>query len=186
MKYSKSFLIVVVAILVTGVFLLQAPAESDASKKDFPSSIRLTDDDEPGEPLRISGTVYDFKTSEKLAGVHVHVYHTDVTGYYSPGGRNEREHRLNGDMLTDKDGLYQFETIRPGPYPGNSIPAHIHYEVELPDGSEHDFELLFEGDPNITSRQKERAARKGDFFAIRKLEKEDGVWVGVYDLYVKR
>ena len=186
MLYSKSLLLVVVAILISAVFLLQAPADSDTSRKDFPSSIRITSDDEPGEPLRVTGTVYDFETSEKLAGVHVHVYHTDIHGYYSPGGHNEREHRLKGDMLTDKQGAYQFETIRPAPYPGNSIPAHIHYELELPDGSEHEFELLFEGDPKITSRQKERATRKGDFFAIRKLEKENGVWVGTYDLYVKK
>ena len=186
-RANRLLLLPFLVVFVVVLWMFTAPAALEpAISTDYPATIQITDNDEPGEPLRITGTVYDIKTSKQVAGAHIHVYHTDIHGYYSPNGENEREHRLNGDMTSDGDGRYEFKTIRPGPYPGNTIPAHIHYVVNLPDASEQTFELLFEGDPRITARQKDRAKRKGDFFAIRKLEKVKGVWVGEYDLYVKR
>ena len=147
--------------------------------------IQITEEKEPGEKMLIRGVVYN-KAGEIYPGVNVHVYHTDNTGYYSPNGENERNHRLKGDMTTNEQGVYQFSTIRPAPYPNNRIPAHVHYVVTTPNGNEQDFELVFEGDPNVTERQRSRAARQGDFWGITQLTKNgDGVWEGSFDLYLK-
>lgn len=147
--------------------------------------IQIAEDAEPGEKMSIQGIVYN-KAGEVYPGVSVHVYHTDNTGYYSPNGENERDHRLKGDMTTNEQGVYEYHTIRPAPYPNNRIPAHVHYVVTTSDGDEQDFELVFEDDPRVTERQRSRAARKGDFWGITKLTKNDeGVWEGSFDLYLK-
>lgn len=131
---------------------------------------------EPGDQLIVSGIVYarDGKTIKE--GITVHVYHTDMYGYYSRNGDNESRHRLNGDMITNSDGKYEFRTIKPEAYTSGNIPAHIHFIISSKDIPEQQFELLFEGDPSISERTKQQAKEKDAFFQIRPLMLEkDGI-----------
>jgi protocatechuate 3,4-dioxygenase beta subunit len=142
--------------------------------------------DEPGERMIISGTVYapDGKTPQE--GIKIYVYHTDAEGYYSKEFNSSRNARLNGAMVSDSLGRYEYETIRPGPYPGGGIPAHVHYVVTLRDGVEKRFELLFEGDPNISDTMRHRGTVEGGYLSVRPLEKdENGIWVGKFDLILR-
>lgn len=63
-----------------------------------------------------------------LSGVVVFAYQTDRTGVYHVRGGSGW--RLRGWARTDKEGRFEFRTIRPGSYPGTRNPSHIHLSVE--------------------------------------------------------
>jgi protocatechuate 3,4-dioxygenase beta subunit len=124
---------------------------------------------EPGEPLIVEGRVLS-AAGKPVADTPVYLYHTDIQGYYSAGGKDERNpgarnSRLRGNLKTDAEGRYQFRTIKPGQYPGGGPPAHIHYEITPGQQPMQAFELIFEGDSRLTPEIRQRAA-KGDFFML--------------------
>jgi protocatechuate 3,4-dioxygenase beta subunit len=94
---------------------------------------RIAPPGEPGERLLLSGVVSG-ADGKPRPGVVVYAYHTDSGGIYpkpakSLGKASDRHGRLRGWALTDGNGRYVFETIRPGAYPGRTIPQHIHMHV---------------------------------------------------------
>ncbi|HEM45811.1 MAG TPA: intradiol ring-cleavage dioxygenase, partial [Alphaproteobacteria bacterium] len=99
------------------------------------STARIAPVSEPGEPLRITGTVYG-PEGEPAPGVVVYAYHTNVEGVYPPGtglgGSAERHGRLRAWVITDAGGRYRFDTIRPAGYPGRDTPQHVHMHVIEP------------------------------------------------------
>jgi protocatechuate 3,4-dioxygenase beta subunit len=147
------------------------------------SAAVLVPDGEPGDPLVVSGVVYRADGKTPWPGVKLHVYNTDAKGHYSPGGENEREHRLAADLETDGAGRYEFRTIRPATYPGTDVPAHVHYVLTTPDGREQRLELRFRDDPLIPQAWKDQEAGKGRFAAIQATERgPDGVLRCSFDI----
>lgn len=145
----------------------QAPT---VAEKNAPSKVTLTNQTEPGERLTVTGVVYGADGKTPLANASVYVYHTDATGRYTPGPKDDnRNPRLRGYLRTDAQGRYEYTTIKPAPYPGDGPPAHIHYHVNAPGYQERVFEIVFEGDPKIGADIRTRAAQEGSMFSIRKL-----------------
>lgn len=116
-------------------------------------------------------------------GVVLYVYHTDNTGYYSKddGPYNPR---LRGWMKTGSDGNYEFDTIKPAPYPRRDTPAHIHAQIYSERIPEHSIdEYLFEGDPLLNDKQRNLLTGRGGPGAIVKLTRDtNGVLHGVRDI----
>ncbi len=112
---------------------------------------------EPGERLVISGAVYKADGKTPWADAILYAYHTDSTGHYSKEGIEkgfQKWHgRLHGWCRTDARGRYEIRSIRPGRYPDNSMPAHIHCAIKKPDGSEPFFinDFVFSDDSLVTS-----------------------------------
>ncbi len=174
--------------LMTVFLLLQsfcyAGQTPQTARQDASSIITIAGKDEPGERLRVTGKVVG-ADGKPLMGVSVYVYHTDVKGYYSETNDN-RNPRLKGYMRTDAEGRYQYSTIKPGHYPNERIPAHIHYVVNAPGHKEKVFEILFEGDEFIDARTRERAAQDESIFSIRPLTKDQqGVWQCTQDIKLR-
>lgn len=132
----------------------------------------LVSADEPGEPMIVTGAVYDADGVTALAGINVHVYHTDARGYYSIDGKNESQHRLNATMVTSAEGKYEYRTIKPASYPNNRIPAHVHYVVNGEGIEEQRFELQFRGDRHHRERELQDDAQRGKFSQIKPLVKD--------------
>jgi protocatechuate 3,4-dioxygenase beta subunit len=147
--------------------------------------IKMVSDDEPGEPLIISGTIYGPDGVKPVDGARLTVYHTDARGYYSDQDGNGREPqpRLKGWMKTGADGRYEFRTIKAASYPGGGNPAHIHGSLSAPGFAERWIEeYWFEGDRWITAEMRSRLRGTGKFSPILTLQKgSDGVWRGVRD-----
>ena len=162
----------------------QVPTVAD---KTAAAKITITNRDEPGERLVVSGKVFGSDGVTPIAGASVYVYHTDVKGYYSPGTNDNHNPRLRGYMRTDSKGSYEFSTIKPGPYPNNRIPAHIHYVVNAPGFTERIFEIVFEGDPNLDDRIRAESAKEWSGFSLRRLEKDgQGVLRCTQDIKLRR
>lgn len=116
------------------------------------SEIRIPPEDEPGEPLVITGRVLRGPDREPVAGAKLVAFHTDAEGYYSEGGMDEGQARLCGALRTAGDGSYRIETIRPAHYATGGPPAHVHFVLTLADGVKRRFTLNFEGDPKLGGR----------------------------------
>ncbi|RIK69316.1 MAG: hypothetical protein DCC65_00815 [Planctomycetota bacterium] len=146
--------------------------------------------DEPGERLVVRGSVRD--TGGKA--VHralIYAFHTDLQGNYSSSGGDvgsmgdSLNPRLFAYLRTGEDGWYLLRTIRPGHYPGEGPPAHIHLEVTADGYRKLVTEMMFEGDNRLTWENRPIFEREG--FVIAPLERsEDGEYRGTCDLVLRK
>lgn len=126
---------------------------------------------EPGTRLRIVGAMFAPDGVTPLGGVLVYAYHTDASGRYSSGPEPRRRLRLVGWARTDARGQFVFDTIRPAPYPGRRVPAHVHFMAEgggYPPQWLHD--LQFVGDPLHDAAHLAKAEADGLFAEIVPLQ----------------
>jgi protocatechuate 3,4-dioxygenase beta subunit len=165
----------------------QDPQPSDPPESTLSWQARIAPVDEPGEPLLVSGRVFDPEGDRPVAGVVVYAYHTDVKGLYTPTGA-ARPPRLQGWARTDDAGRYEFRTIRPAAYPGDGPPAHVHFSLwgaGYPRQSAE--ELQFEDDPKVTKEMLQRSRRQGQFGGVRPVARgADGVWRCTFDMRLRR
>ncbi len=146
---------------------------------------QVAGDDEPGERMIVSGTVFDSKGTKALSGVTVFVFQTDAQGYYSDGGMDETNARLCGIMVTDASGRYRFETIRPAHYATGGPPAHIHYRMWGQGISRQSATLNFAGDPLLGERG-QNASSNPRWATIRPIDKRaDGMLLVIRDLRIR-
>ncbi len=123
------------------------------------------------ERMVVTGNVYGEDGKTPVEGVTVYVYHTDANGIYGKG-----DNLLNGTMITNSKGQYEYHTIKPGSYPEGGNPAHVHYKITGKGYSEQWFELRFNGDQHLSESDYKKEEGKGNFSQIQKLEKgKDGV-----------
>jgi protocatechuate 3,4-dioxygenase beta subunit len=144
----------------------------------------LSNETDKGEPIKISGIVYQADGKTPAPNTLIYLYHTDFEGYY---GRKTGEHkhgRYRGWMLTDKQGRYAFNTIKAAPYPENRWAAHIHMTVTTEKMREDWIDsILFEGDRLIYAGERSNAGKRGGFNPIVTLTKRtDGLLYGTRDI----
>ena len=117
---------------------------------------------EPGARMVITGQIFAPDGVTPAPGVIVYAYQTDGTGQY----RNDaaRVARLHGWARTGADGRFELRTIRPAPYPGRGIAAHVHFHVW---GGGYPLqwtdELLFADDPLVSAHDRETSKAQGRF-----------------------
>ncbi|MDT7604839.1 MAG: protocatechuate 3,4-dioxygenase, beta subunit [Acidobacteriota bacterium] len=160
------------------------PCSSCIAPQNISWRTTIVSKDEKGDPLIMSGTIYQADGTTPAEGIVLFVYHTDSTGYYNKDD-DPYNPRLRGYMKTGKDGRYEFKTIKPAPYPKRTTPAHIHAQIYSSQIQEYAIdEYWFEGDPFITPEEKAKLLTgRGGFNSIIKLTRgEDGVLRGVRNI----
>lgn len=166
MKYLRSTALL--GFLLTTASLAQnGPPPTPAAPANVASVGTIAGSDEPGHRLVFSGQVFAPDGNTPAPNVIVYAYQTDWTGQYHNDPRT-RIARLHGWAKTDAQGRFKFHTIRPGPYPGRKIPAHIHLHIY---GGGYPLQwtpdLMFADDPLVTAEQLESSSELGKFANIR-------------------
>ncbi len=134
------------------------------------SSITIVTAEEPGKRLRVRMRLVEADGSAS-AGALVYFYHTNAGGDYGPNdarvplaGSDNNYARHFGYAVTDSDGAIEIQTIRPGGYPDDNAPEHIHLRIWCPDKQSFGGEIWFDDDPRVNREAREEAA--GDRIAI--------------------
>lgn len=151
---------------------------------DAPSRIVLTPPGESGTPLEVEGRVFRPDGTTPAAGVFVYVYQTDAAGHYQR--RPGEPPRLRGWMKTDGAGRYGYRTVRPGPYPGRTIAAHVHTQLWGSGApAQYNEDLVFADDPFLAEAERRRSAAAGRFAFVCAPRVAAGVGRCTHDLRLK-
>lgn len=148
-----------------GSTFVSDPAPPDPCRTAGPEA-RFALPGERGVPMRVTGRVFRPDGRTAAAGIVVYGWQTDARGEYH--GPFSRTPRLRGWMKTDADGRFAFDSIRPAPYPGRTIPAHVHFAVWGPEvPPQFPPELLFDDDPHLAAEERRQSAARGAFANVR-------------------
>jgi protocatechuate 3,4-dioxygenase beta subunit len=121
--------------------------------ENHPYRVVLANIDEPGTRIHIAGTVKANDCETPIQNAIVDVWHANDDGCYTifqecdSGNTDEDPYNLRGQMLTNENGEYAFESIWPGYYTGR--PRHFHYKITTPNGLELVTQCYFESDPEV-------------------------------------
>jgi len=118
----------------------------------------------PGRPLRVSGRVQD-RHGQPIGGAEVDVWQSAPNGLYENQDHAQAEMNLRGRLLTDAEGRFCFESVKPGGYPvpidgptgallraqgrHNFRPAHVHFLIFKPGFKTISSQVYDAKDPNI-------------------------------------
>jgi catechol 1,2-dioxygenase len=108
-----------------------------------------------GDVLLVRGRVWAHDTRAPLDYAMLDIWQANAAGRYD---NDDPEHPPAADvfvnrtvLVTDEQGRYEFETVRPGPYQIGERqwrPSHIHYMVRRPGYRMLVTQLYFQGDPH--------------------------------------
>ena len=140
-----------------------------------------------GEPMTISGVVYDGSTGEPIPNAHVEVWHADANGNYYQNASGdaadfgEDELNLRGTVVANAQGEYQFTTIKPGIYENRR--RHIHYYITA-DGYLPLFtQTYWPDDPNTEVDNTDADTESCRILTFE--ESEDGGTTATFDIYLR-
>lgn len=145
---------------------------------------QLAGAEEVGERMIISGRVFNLDCSQVIPNAIVDVWHADHEGAYDNEG-----FRLRGQTVTNEQGFYLFETIKPGKYKnGNRFrPSHIHYKITPPNFDTLTTQLYFEEDEDLAS-DPASSITDGEFDATSRIiplsTNTDGKLEGTFDIMI--
>jgi protocatechuate 3,4-dioxygenase, beta subunit len=141
------------------------------------STARIAPPEEPGTPFVVRGQVFQPDGRTPASDVVVQAYHRDAKGFdFGPGDNALTTWRLQGWAKTDKDGHFEFRTIRPAPDNMGREGPHVHFTLESPNhGKQWAPILFFVGDPLLSAAKMREADAAGDFTWVRAVETINGV-----------
>jgi protocatechuate 3,4-dioxygenase, beta subunit len=149
--------------------------------------IKINPDSEPGEPMEITGIIYQADGITPAPDCILYVYHTDAKGYYSPADNQPAVSRRHGHlrawMKANALGEYKFVSIKPAPYPKRYDPAHIHPVIKEAGRNEYYIdEYRFDDDPLLTVEHRAKAQNRGGSGIIQLTKTDKGIWTGNRDI----
>ena len=102
--------------------------------------VHITDEHEPGTQLIICGTLVKKENGKPIPNQSIYLYQTDNTGEYNRQTEEDATSaRLNGTVMTNKQGRFMVKTILPGDYVTHPDTRHIHSIIEGTKSGGHDF-----------------------------------------------
>jgi catechol 1,2-dioxygenase len=122
-------------------------------RRGAPFRAKITPPLEPGTVLVVSGRVFGLDTRRPLANAVIDIWQANAQGRYDnddpkrPAAENVFVNRAR--LVTDENGGYEYETIKPAPYRIDRTtwrPAHIHYWIRATGYRELITQLYFRGD----------------------------------------
>ena len=162
----------------------QSPAELASVSMIAPS-------DEPGERMALTGYVLTSDGARPVEGVIIYLHQTNAAGIYANGSQvsewSRRHGRLRGWAKTGADGRYTFLTIKPGPYPDRTLPAHIHLFIGEPGRRPYYIDdVVFDGEFGVTPAYRSAQELRGGSGIVRLQRSEDGTLLAVRNIVLER
>lgn len=139
------------------------------------SKSRIAEKDESGIPLIIKGKVFNPDGTPSV-NVIIHSYHRDIQGYdFGEKDKVLSTWRLQGWAKTDKNGTFEFKTIRPAPDYLEREGAHIHFTtISEKYGKQWAPKVFFDDDPMITDSQRLKSRKHGKYGWVCKVRETNG------------
>jgi protocatechuate 3,4-dioxygenase beta subunit len=128
---------------------------------------------EAGEKLLVTGIVMNLDGKTPAKDVIIYYWQTDNNGLYSSTPKMNkkaiRHGHIRGWVKSDAQGRYSIYTIRPMPYPGENIAAHIHISIKEPalPNEYYTDELVFDDDKKLTSAERKKLPNRGGSGILR-------------------
>jgi protocatechuate 3,4-dioxygenase beta subunit len=151
------------------------------------SIMTISEENEPGEKLEISGTIYKADGKSPYPNIIIYAFHTDNTGHYSKNGTEagvQKWHgHLHGWCKTDSNGQYKIQTIRPARYPDNSMPAHIHAAIKKDNGQMYWItDYVFRDDKLVNEKYVSSLSNVGGTGVVDISKSDENTWTGKRDI----
>jgi len=148
------------------------------------SLLKIAGENEPGKRMLIKCRILQADSITPVPLVYIYAYHTDNNGYYTKQG-NERgaqkwHGKLHGWAMTDSEGNFEINTIRPARYPDNIFPAHIHAVLKIPDWNRTFYinDFVFKDDSLVNERYVNSLNMPGGTGIIDLIQREDDIFYG--------
>ncbi len=157
-----------------------------------PDKLSATDNSpawtEGGQQLVLTGTVYHLDGRTPAKDIVIYYWHTNQHGVYP--FRKDMDMRLKahgyirGWVKTDSNGHYRIQTIRPGSYPAESSPAHIHLAIKEPDlpNEYYTDEINFDDDPLLLPHIKKHPPENRGGSGIVRVLIQKGLQIAEHDI----
>ena len=161
----------------------------DGMPNQMNSRTRIAAKSEPGVPMIVVGKALNSQ-EQPQSGIIIYAYQTNAKGIYPESSavrdfETRRQGTLRAWVRTDAAGRYAFDTIRPGSYPADDIPEHIHFHVIEPGCSTYYIDdIMFTDDPKLTPKQIKRIAKNRGGNGISTPLRKDGVWYVIRDIHL--
>lgn len=143
----------------------------------------IADNNVEGDRLVITGTIYKSDGKTPFPNILIYAYQTDSTGHYSKTGNEKGIQKWHGQLhgwcKTGTDGQYKIISIRPGAYPDNKFPAHIHAAIKTTNGKAfYITDFVFKGDSLVNDNYISSLPKMQGGTGIIQLKKENNTWIG--------
>ncbi len=144
---------------------------------------------EAGQRILLTGIVYKADGKTPAPDVLLYYYQTNGEGRYlhkpnesrsmPPNELGQTHGYIRGWVSTDREGKYSIYTTRPGAYPTNDEPAHIHITVKEPDNTREYYldDFVFDDDKILNTARRLKMENRGGSGVLRMVSK-DGLQVG--------
>lgn len=160
---------------------------SDFTYYGIPKLISSTDTSsgwyQSGQKILLTGIVYKLDGKTPAADVLLYYYHTNIEGKYlhrkddkrsmPPNELGQTHGYIRGWVWTDSTGKYYIYTVRPGAYPTNDEPAHVHVTVKEPNDIEDYYidDFVFDDDKLLTTAKRKRLENRSGSGVLRMVKK---------------
>jgi protocatechuate 3,4-dioxygenase beta subunit len=138
-----------------------------------------------GQRILLTGIVYQIDGRTPAPDVLLYYYQTNPDGKYlhmadeirsmSPNALGQTHGYIRGWVKTDQEGKYYIYTVRPGIYPTNDEPAHVHITVKEPNAITEYYidDFVFDDDPILTSARRIKMENRSGSGVLRLAQKGD-------------
>lgn len=138
-----------------------------------------------GQKILLTGIVYQIDGETPASDVLLYYYQTNTEGKYlhkveesrsmPPNELGQTHGYIRGWVKTDKEGKYYIYTVRPGTYPTNDEPAHVHITVKEPNDIKEYYidDFVFDDDKILTSARRKKMENRCGSGVLRLVQKGD-------------
>ncbi|NOT35909.1 MAG: intradiol ring-cleavage dioxygenase, partial [Saprospiraceae bacterium] len=125
-----------------------------------------------GQRILLTGIVYQNDGKTPAPDVLLYYYHTNLDGKYvhnfnesrsmTPNELGQTHGCIRGWVKTDNKGKYYIYTVRPGTYPTNDEPSHVHITLKEPNDIKEYYidDFVFDDDKLLTSAKRKKLEKR--------------------------